>query len=311
MQAPTIYEFLRDFWAPILATVAGAGLALNPGARNSLIRLFFVKTDAEPARQDRENEVILELRKELDELKAKVDQPVTTEVTETIRKSLDSQLYSHIPDLIRKHLDRLSKDEDLLVRHFETAARQAAHKHLEDLPFTELIESELYREAWDERRKKSEAFTQLLEKQLTSANSTRTVMMNLFVAFNFILMLFFIALPALYSEKASLAVLGVYVSLSAFIIYIYRASNARAASLLSIKEDDKKLYDVFMFLSRFKKGNTYSNNEVEIIKSLMINRFERERGSEHPYEVALKGITNSTVLLRGGKVAATKPKPGE
>ena len=135
-------------------------------------------------------------------------------------------------------------------------------------------------------------------------------MMNLFVFFNLSLLALFVATPERFTDRSSLTVLGVYVSLSAFIIYIYRASNARSASLLAIKEDEKKLASVFDFLETFKKGGAFTNNEVELIRLLLINRVEREKGADHPYEVILKGVTNSTVLLKGGKVS-TVPSKGE
>lgn len=298
---------LRDLLpmlSAIATTIGVVTIILNRPFRQSIARAFFVSSDSDMPRDEAKK--IDDLQKEIELLRARLDAPVSAEATESIRKSLDLQLYSHIPEIVQKHLDRLSKDNDEIVNHFESEARSAAVNHLKSLPFGDLIDSAIYREAWQARTERSEAFLKLLEQQLASANATRMVMMNLFVLFNLLLLVFFVFSPGNYTEKGSLTVLGVYVSLSAFIIYIYRASNARSASLLSIKEDDKKLYDVSIFLNRFKKGNTFSNNEVELIKALLVNRLERERGADHPYEVILKGITNSNVLVRGGKIAEKK-----
>ena len=81
--------------------------------------------------------------------------------------------------------------------------------------------------------------------------------------------------------------------------------------MLAIKEDEKKLSDVFDFLSAFKKTPTFTNNEVEIIRALLVNRVEREKGAEHPYEVVLKGVSNSNVLLRGGKITPGSARKSE
>lgn len=306
-----ILVFIRDLLTPIAVATAIAFIFLNSTVRKRLVKSFFLSSDNESSSNDRSNAELEALRTELADLKTRVDRPLSSEAAKALKDKLDLELFSYVPDLVKKHLEGLSKNDDDVVRHFEKAAEAAAYNHLKGIPFTELVSHAIYREAWDERQKRVERFAQVVEHQLASANSTRMVMMNLFVVFNLGLLLTFVLYSNLITDKVSVSIFGVYVSLSAFIIYIYRASNARSASLLSVKEDEKKLFDVFLFLTTFKKGNTFTNNEVELVRQLLINRLERERGADHPYEVILKGVTNSNVLVRGGKVATTKAAKGE
>jgi hypothetical protein len=302
----------KDILAVLFGTIGAATLLLNSKFRNRLVRTFFLSTESEPGAQEGASaKEISELRAAIQSLQEQVNKPLSEESAAALRRQLDVELYSHVPDIVQKHLERLRKNEDALVQHFDKSAEDAAVAHLKGIPFSDLISSVIYRESWEAKTEGKERFVKLMDGQLNSANATRIAMMNLFVFFSISLLALFLFAPSSLSDKTSLSILGVYVSLSAFIIYIYRASNARSAALLSIREDEKKLFDVFLFLTSFKKTSTFTNNDVELIKLLLVNRFEREKGADHPYEVILKGVTNSNVLVRGGKVSAAKAQKGE
>jgi hypothetical protein len=145
------------------------------------------------------------------------------------------------------------------------------------------------------------------EQQLASTSSLKSRMISLFVAFNFGVILALIFSPTAITAGKEL-ILGLYISLATFIVYVYRASNARALVLLAIKEDLKRYHDAEKYLSNLRPKAAPSERDIDILKLLMINRSEREKHSEHPYELALKGITNSTILLKGGKVANVSPR---
>lgn len=304
------FRVLMDLAAPLLVTLAIAYLFINSNSRRKLLRAFFLTSEGDFQQKSKDSEEIQRLSAELEEIRAIVDRPLSDDASADLRSRIDADIRANIPDIVKHHLQELKRNDSDILKHFQEVAATSAIDHLKKLPFTDLIAHAIYRESWETRRRSVDAFSTLLDQQLSAANSTRTIMMNLFVLINISLMATFFLNSGQISEKVSISILGVYISLSAFIIYIYRASNARSASLLSIKEDDKKLYDAFLFLTNFKKGVAFSNNEVDLVKSILINRFERERGGDHPYEVILKGVTNSNVLVRGGKVTSPKGTKG-
>jgi hypothetical protein len=140
---------------------------------------------------------------------------------------------------------------------------------------------------------------------MRSAGRLKTVMINLFVLFNIgVLLIYFFAGEAL-SDRAVTAIIGLYVSLAAFIVYIYRTSNFRSSVLLALHEDGKKYYDADEYLKRLKPGASPTDRDVEVLKLLLLNRSEREKMADHPYELILKGVTNSNIQLKGGKMISS------
>lgn len=255
------------------------------------------------------------IRSELDALKAKIREiefdassTLTDQLRENLRHELNANASFQIQEIVDRHLADLSKRGDPVVHHLKSEVQASVQEILKNTPAIDLVRDALRMDEAENRKKRTASFDRLLDDQLNSANSTRAVMMNLFVVFNLSLLLAFAFLPERFSDRSSMTILGTYISLSAFIIYIYRASNARSASLLAVKEDGKKLSDVFDFLATFKKTPTFTNNEVELVRAMLVNRVEREKGAEHPYEVVLKGVSNSNVLVRGGKVVPSNTK---
>lgn len=146
-------------------------------------------------------------------------------------------------------------------------------------------------------------------QQLNSSASTKTSMIWLFLAFN-LAIIFALLFSIEVFVKAKEVVLGLYISMAMFIVFVFRSSNIRALTLLSITEDLKRYHDAEKYIANLGT-RAATDRDVEILKLILTNRAEREKGAEHPYELVLKGITNSTVLLKGGKVASTErgPKP--
>lgn len=150
-----------------------------------------------------------------------------------------------------------------------------------------------------------------MDQELRSARSIKKNMLNFFIGFNFILIASF-AIQSSFSQKdlsasAYQGITALYISLAVFIVYVYRAANARILILLAGKEDTKRVFNAERYLSSRPKSIT-SERDVDVLKLLLTNRMERERGGEHPYELVLKGITNSNVLVKGGKVTTSTPK---
>jgi hypothetical protein len=150
-----------------------------------------------------------------------------------------------------------------------------------------------------------------MDQELGSARTIKKIMLNFFITFNFLLIISLAYLNNFtqkdLSASAYQGITALYVSLAVFIVYVYRTTNSRILIILASKEDAKRLFDAERYLNNRPKSVT-SERDVEVLKMLLTNRMERERGAEHPYELVLKGITNSNVLVKGGKVtsAATK-----
>lgn len=145
---------------------------------------------------------------------------------------------------------------------------------------------------------------------LHSSLNLRSRVFTIFAGANFWLVLL-AALAAVYwkleiPESLVHAVLGLYVSMSLFLVYVFRNSSSRISVLLAIKEDQVHRHDAFAYLATLKAGTPLADQDIQVIKLLLQNHSEREKGGDHPYELVLKGISNSTVLLKGGKVVEKK-----
>ncbi|MFS2007983.1 hypothetical protein ACEN9F_30685 [Duganella sp. CT11-25] len=149
---------------------------------------------------------------------------------------------------------------------------------------------------------------QTTERNLRTSLSVRTAMINLFIVFNLVIISNFAVFKIETTDVTKQVILGLYISLATFIIYVYRSSNSRILTLIGIKEAQKHYHDVSDFLHRLPAGKPTTDRDVEIIKTLLVNRSEREKGAEHPYELVLKGVTNSNILLKGGQVSSIEPK---
>jgi hypothetical protein len=268
--------------------------------------LFFVQREEhEKIKTIEEIQILRETIAKLQEERSSV---ASQDLLENLKHTINADATYQIQKIVDRHLKELSENGNPVVRHFETEVRESVEEIFKKVPLAEQISESIRFTDSERRRKNGQNLDELIYRQLNSANNTRVAMMNLFVFFNISLISVFAFLPERFSDKSSFTILGIYVSLSAFIIYIYRASNARSGSLLAVKEDEKKLSNLFEFLTTFKKSSTFSSNDVEIIRALLVNRIEREKGADHPYEVVLKGVTNSNVLLKGGKISPTNSK---
>ena len=73
---------------------------------------------------------------------------------------------------------------------------------------------------------------------------------------------------------------------------------------MALREDAKKYFDADEYIQRLKEGSSPTERDVEMVKLLLLNHAEREKQADHPYEVVLKGVTNSNIQLKGGKISS-------
>jgi hypothetical protein len=227
---------------------------------------------------------------------------------------------------LQSRLVELSKAEHGIVDEeqdmgtiIDTAIRTKISGDVDGLSLDQLF---AMRRDVEQEREMSKARSDLIfaaDQEMESATKIKRYMLNLFILFNVGLMLNFALynvvlqkeLPAITQQ----VILGLYVSMAVFIVYVYRACNARVLILLAVQEDTKRYFDALRYLSSRPSTVPTTNRDIAVLKLLLINRSERERATQHPYELVIKGVQNSAILLKGGKVEtkeqATKTKPQE
>lgn len=195
----------------------------------------------------------------------------------------------------------------------ENAIKRKVANGIDDLPLESLLE--LKREVEQEKEivKARSDLIFAADQEMESATKIKRYMLNLFILFNLGLMLNFalynLALQKELPAITQQVILGLYVSMAAFIVYVYRACNARVLILLAVQEDAKRYFDALHYLSSRPAGTPTTKSDIAVLKLLLINRSERERATNHPYELVIKGVRNSAILLKGGKVETTGELP--
>lgn len=223
---------------------------------------------------------------------------------EAIQTELESQLARELPELVKRKLNEIRALDNSMDSSIRSAVDDAVSSFLEKLEPTKLLTDRREHLRTIERTERAKILETTIEEQMRSAGRLKAVMINLFVLFNIGVLLIYLFAAASLSDRAITAIIGLYVSLAGFIVYIYRTSNFRSSVLLALREDAKKYFDADDYIKRLKPGASPTDRDVEVLKLLLLNRAEREKMADHPYEVVLKGVTNSNIQMRGGKMLA-------
>jgi hypothetical protein len=193
----------------------------------------------------------------------------------------------------------------------------------EDRSLEDLFKLRKSIEMQEAQREERVSLNRMIDELMDNALRLRTRVFNIFAGVN--LWIVFLAVLGSFLYKGILSesighalnvispgvvqgVAGLYLSMAVFLVYVFRNASSRISVLLALKEDQNHHHAVFIYLSKLRPGATPSERDIEAIRLLFQNHAERERGNEHPYELVLRGITNSTVLLKGGKVVSSKQK---
>jgi hypothetical protein len=224
-----------------------------------------------------------------------------------IESELELQLTQNFPALVREKLSQLKELNTSIDSDIRLAVEAEVIKFLNSHEPTKLLEDRREQLRASERTDRGNTLEKTIQEQMQSVGRLKAVMINLFVMVNIgILLIYIFAGTALTSQAVS-GIVGLYISLAAFIVYIYRTSNFRSAVLLALREDAKKYYDADDYIKRLKPGASPSERDIEVLKLLLLNRTEREKMAHHPYELILKGVNNSNIQLKGGKmISASK-----
>lgn len=224
-----------------------------------------------------------------------------------IAAELEQQLTKNLPKLVAEKLEKFKSLETSVDQQIKETIENAVSSFLAKHEPSKLIEDRREQLRLNERIERSNILEKTIQEQSQSAGRLKAVMINLFVLFNIGVLLIYLFAASSLTDRAVTAIIGLYVSLAAFIVYIYRSSNFRSSVLLALREDAKKYFDADEYIRRLKPGSSPSERDIEVLKLLLLNRAEREKMAHHPYELILKGVSNSNIQLKGGKmISATK-----
>jgi hypothetical protein len=252
---------------------------------------------------------LIELEQEVALLRKSLTDKNLQSRRDAIQAEMEKQLTRELPELVKRKLDEIRALDESMDSSIRLAVDQAISSFLEKLDPTRLLSDRREHLRTLERIERSKILETTIEEQMRSSSRLKAVMINLFVLFNIGVLLVYLFVAANLSDRAVTAITGLYVSLAAFIVYIYRTSNFRSSVLLALREDAKKYFDADDYIRRLKQGASPSDRDVEVLKLLLLNRAEREKMANHPYEVVFKGVANSNIQTKGGKMIV--PAKGE
>lgn len=290
--------------AAIIAYVFLAALIMRTEFGKRIIRpirlLFYLEPVFESSTAARRR--LVELEHKIEILRKVVSGKNLDTQREAMKAELENQLAQELPALVKQKFEELKVIDASFEPSIKAAIATAVGSYFDKYDPKDIVSTQHERARIAERHERSKILEQTIEEQMRSAGRLKAVMINLFVVFNIGVLLIYLFAASNLSDRAVTAIIGLYVSLAAFIVYIYRTSNFRSSVLLALREDAKKYFDGDDYLKRLKPGASPSERDIEVLKLLLLNRSEREKRADHPYEVVLKGITNSNVQFKGGKI---------
>lgn len=222
-----------------------------------------------------------------------------------IEEELTEQLSRNLPELVAKKLEETKAIDTSIDSAIRKTIEESVSAFLIKQDPTKLIQDRREQLRMIERENRGKILEKTIQDQMLSAGRLKTVMINLFVMFNIGILLTYLFAGGTLTDRAVTGIIGLYVSLAAFIVYIYRTSNFRSSVLLALHEDAKKYFDAEDYIRRLKPGASPNDRDVEVLKLLLLNRAEREKMADHPYELILKGVSNSNIQLKGGKMISS------
>lgn len=225
-------------------------------------------------------------------------------------EKLRNQIGTFVDSSFSKMVEDKIKDPESLKETVLSGLQGIINERTEEfLRNATVADIEAARQAETELRRREENREKLfnsLSREARNASTLKMVMINLFVVTTILFFAFNVLSPSDFTQTGSAVILGIYLSLGAFMIYIIRTSHYRSLTLLAIQEDDKNFTDLMHFLKRFKSNGDFTEHDVDILRLILQNRSEREHRADHPYEVILKGVSGSNIQFKGGNMSLRK-----
>lgn len=297
-----------------IAIITSLYVALTIGLYKSgmlkpVIRLMgnIFYSDSSPTASRRNSDRLFDIEMQLREVEKRLNNKNLESQRIAIAAELEQQLTKNLPKLVSEKLEKFKTLDKSIDQQIKETIENAVSSFLIAHEPSKLIADRREQLRANERIERSNILEKTIQEQSQSAGRLKAVMINLFVIFNIGILLIYLFAAASLSDRAVTAIIGLYISLAAFIVYIYRTSNFRSSVLLALREDAKKYFDADEYIRRLKPGSSPNDRDIEVLKLLLLNRAEREKMANHPYELILKGVSNSNIQLKGGKmISASK-----
>lgn len=224
------------------------------------------------------------------------------DINEKIEEYVKLHLQKQAESVVVKRTTSISGEKiirDLIGEKFDTLVKEYIN---DENNYSKIIHLERIKQ----QNKSFENLNNIINNQYSSAQSTKKAITNIFILGNICLLTFYFFFIRDLDEKLILTMSLTHIGLSAFMIYIIKTSNNRISSLMAVSEDTKKTHDFYLVIEMLNKQEAINEHSVAALKILMTNHSEREKQTLHPYEMAFKGINNSSIQFKGGKVEFEK-----
>ncbi len=212
--------------------------------------------------------------------------------------------------LIKNYYNSPEKIDSIFNSAIESKFEESFGKYYSDFNRQDFIDSEILKYQNNIAETDNKKLLEIQSQEYGSAFSLRNKMINLFSFSVFAMILSFFLLIFLkgdvFSIEKYIVVISLFLSLGFFVIYIIKSSNSRTSTLMSIYENQRNYQNMMHFISRLQVENGVTDNDLEVIRMMLVNYSGREKKVSHPYEIILKGLTNSNIQFSGGKMSVEK-----
>ncbi len=275
-----------------------------PGFRRSIYRILqlFLYRDTTNEVSVSSSEDIDILNHRLTILEKDLTKNVLKDKRELISQELDKFIASNLATVIETNLDNPDLIKNSLLSNLKTDVQSEVKAFLSDTSIEDIQKIKYEEDEASRKEITHQSLLDTLKREASSTSMLKMIMINLFVVSTIGFLIFNIVLRPEFSMNAYIAILGLYIALGAFMLYIIKTSHYRSSVLLAIKEDASNYYKAVDYLSNIRQGTDITEHDVDIIRMILTNRSEREHKADHPYEVILKGISGSNVQFKGGKI---------
>lgn len=212
--------------------------------------------------------------------------------------------------LMKNYYNSPEKMDSIFNSAVESKFEESFGKYYSNFNKQDFIDSEILKYQNNIAETDNKKLLEIQSQEYESAFSLRNKMINLFSFSVFAMILSFFLLIFLkgdvFSIEKYIVVISLFLSLGFFVIYIIKSSNSRTSTLMSIYENQRNYQNMMHFISRLKVENGVTDNDLEVIRMMLVNYSGREKKVSHPYEIILKGLTNSNIQFSGGKMSVEK-----
>ena len=222
-----------------------------------------------------------------------------------IRENISGFIDQNLRPILKAKLEDEKTVDRFILERLDAKVRDAAVSALSSYTPVDLGRARASAYNLESLDAASGELAEVVENERRSVARLRTVMVNLFVLFNVVLLIVYIVLGSDLHPTLAYTVSGTYLSLAIFIIYIIRTSHYRSGMLLAVRENIRNQAVMMAFLD--SRSQQLTDADVDIARSLMTNHAERERHAEHPYELILKHVSGTNIQFRGGKMQIGTP----